>query len=261
MTVSSITAFAVGLSRAQQGNSSNRASAVLNGLLDAPKAQADAVAKPTEAAALQGQSSQLRQASQQIAQASTFLAKTQTGLVDVAAELTKLGDLAASAAQPETTNTQRASLNTQFQAGYQKIKTILENTQQTGSSAQSSGAASVAVGSGSVDSLSADVLFPAKKPDVLSPSGAEISLGAVKVAGQVVANQQKEIAKLQEHVEFAAGSVEVATQNQDAARSTLSQEDIAGLFSGNRQGGGAPIATSAAQTNRLPSSVLQLLGE
>lgn len=271
MTVSSIATFAAGLSRSQQNNTTNRAADVLSSLLDTNKAQADAVAKPTEAATLQSQSSQLRQASQKIAQASTFLTTAQSGLSDISTELAQMADLAAQAAKPETTDTQRSDLNTQFQAGRQKISATLKATQSNAQAALNGGAstgatnASVADASSgdgtSFDPLSEVVLFPAKKMDILSPSGATISLDAVKVAGQIIGNQQKKIAKLQDNVEFAASSVEIATQNHEAARSSLSAADIEGLFAGGTKGAHSVVTSSTVQTKNLSGNLLQLIGE
>lgn len=256
MTVSSIATVAAGVSRPQPTNTTVRAAAVLNSMLSAPKA--DAVARPTEASALQSQSTQLRQAAQQVAQASTVLSTAQAGITEIARELSRMGELATRAAQSETTDEERSELNTQFQAGRQNIANVVRTTQFNGQPLLQGSAAEAEAFA--VDPLTEEVLFPARKTEILTPSGAKISFDAVKVAGQIVGAQQKKIETLQQNVDSVATSVEVASQNYESARSSLSSDDLAALFSGAASSGTA-VESSGVQTNRLPSSVLQLLSE
>ncbi len=262
MTVSTL---AAGMSRIQPNQSANRASAVLGSLVDSTPAKAeDAVAKITEAQRQQNAAAPLRQASQNIAQASTLLATLQTGLSQVSKELARMDEQASKAAAPETSDDERQVLNKALGEGRATIDAIAKNTTFNGAPLLDGNAPALklenAAGSAAAFApVTEPALFPAPQPAVLSPSGAVIMANTVKSARNYVAEQSEKVTRMQAEVDFAATTVEVATQNQDAARSSLSDEDVASLLAAGSTNGA--VASSAAQVNRLPGNILQLLAE
>lgn len=97
--------------------------------------------------------------------------------------------------------------------------------------------------------------------DLLSASSASEAFRAVGAAISTLTAQRADVGAFQQALDFAAANIDSAIQNQEAARSALSDTDIAGnsietsLLEVARQ---ASIST-LAQTNRLQGNLLQLI--
>jgi flagellin len=265
MTVSTIATIAAGLSRPASSTTTVRAAEVLGGLFQ------QAAARPTGGDAVAGfaaatnQLAPLRVASQNIAQAASLLEVAQRGSSAIARTLGDMASLTARAAMPEVSAQERIALNTQFQQGREEIDRIARETRfnnaplldgtTTELTLQSTASARRDF---SVGAMTSGVLFKGVAVDVLSPSGAKIAATTVRAATEYVAAQLTNLADLQTGVEFAAATVASAVQNQEAARARVDPADFEALVS---QSASEARPESAAQTNRLPTSLLQLLGE
>ena len=97
--------------------------------------------------------------------------------------------------------------------------------------------------------------------DLLSASGAQAGFAAVGAAIQTVTSQRADVGAFQQALDFAANNIESAVQNQEAARSTLLDTDIAAnstelsLLEAAQE---ASINT-LAQTNQLQDNLLKLI--
>lgn len=268
MTVSTIATIAAGLSRTLSNQNANRGSAVLGGLLQAAGKPSADVAQLSTAANLQNQIAQFRVASQNIAQASGLLAAADSGIAEIAREMGRLRDIAARASGTDLSANERAELNTEFQTIRQKIDRIARGTRFNNESLLDGSSPQLKVQvegktqqNLSVGSLTEATLFKGTSPDVSTVSGAKVAEATVKAAQDYVTAQATIVAALQDGVEIAAAAVQTAIQNQDAARSTLDESDLLGQLLGVTSEQTNSIASLAAQTNKLPGGILQLLSE
>jgi flagellin len=268
MTVSTIATIAAGLSRTLSNQNTSRGSAVLGGLLQAAGKPSADVAQLSAAANLQNQIAQFRVASQNIAQASGLLVAADTGVSEITRELSRLRDIAARASGAELSANERAALNTEFQSIRQKIDRIARGTRFNGESLLDGTSPQLKVQADgktqqnlSVGSLTDATLFKGTSPDVSTPSGAKVAEATVKAAQDYVSAQVTIVAALQDGIEMAAAAVQTAIQNHDASRSTLDDSDLLGQLLGVSKEQTDSVASLAAQTNKLPGGILQLLAE
>lgn len=110
------------------------------------------------------------------------------------------------------------------------------------------------------DSSSAS-LFNGQSLSLLSSASASAAFEAVGSAINNVISQRSEVGAMQQRFDYAASNVEVAIQNQEAARAALADTDIAEESTETAQAQVARQASIAllAQSNRLQSNVLDLI--
>ncbi len=112
-----------------------------------------------------------------------------------------------------------------------------------------------------ISDSSTSALFGGQSLDLLSSAGASAALEAVGAAIDNVISQRAEVGAFQERLGFAASNVDVAIQNQEAARATLADTDIAAA---STETAAAQVQQQAsisllAQSNRLQDNILKLI--
>jgi hypothetical protein len=245
MTVTTIATGAVALSRTPSTNPSAaaRAAQVLDNLVASggrtPLPQDDVAAQPAPERLTASPLSQLRSISQTVAQTGALIATAQEGLKAIARAIES-----ATSEPAEDVGEASARLA-------QTVDSIVRTTRFGGEPLLTR--ESPALSLKNTEGFSSSSLFGEAAASILSPSGAEmLSLAKTKVAQEQVNLQAQ-----QENLQFAASTVEVALQNQEAARAELSAEDFASV-SGEEDPASA-IVFPQAQTNRLPPAMLELL--
>jgi len=112
-----------------------------------------------------------------------------------------------------------------------------------------------------IPSLNTNALFGGKTLDLLSFSGSANSFNVIGAAIDNLVSARAQVGAFQEALNYTSANLESAIQNQEAARATLEDTDIASESLQNAIAAvqqQAAIAT-LAQTNRLRPSVLDLL--
>ena len=178
-------------------------------------------------------------------------------------------DLATRAASASTTDEERIVLNQQFQDIRSQNDVIAKNTKFNGESLLDGSSAQLKVQGGTADAANLSVgsltdgsLFPNPRVEILSPSGATITIDLLGKAISYVSAQTDKLDTLQQGLDFASSTLQSAIQNKDAANSTLNGSDLVqGLLVGNNGEQQANATSLFAQTNRLPTNLLQLLSE
>ena len=202
-----------------------------------------------------------------ISYAGTQLDTVGQGAQEVSGILNQLQSLATLASVGGLTESARAQLNGQFQALRASINNVppqppgseydgADLLQSVGLTAGSSNTGSLVVG-GFTDTA----ILGGADQTLLSQDGATQALAAVASGQQKIGGQLETIASLQQSVDFAASSVDVALQNHEAASSSLSEEDLGGSAAVSLQASlqASPDVAKNVQTGRLPDGVLQLL--
>ena len=112
-----------------------------------------------------------------------------------------------------------------------------------------------------IGDTSTDSLFGGATPDLLSLDGARNASNVIGNAINTLTSYRANVGAYQQSLDFAAGNLESAIQNQEAARATLADTDFASeatLYAMLQVQQQASIAT-LAQTNRMSSNMLKLL--
>lgn len=272
MTVSTIASIAANLSRVTTAQDTKPA-VVLSSLVSTATAT---TADPDDTAdvSLQSQITQFSAASQSIAVGNSVLATASAGGADISRELGALQDLAQQAADVPLSASQRAQIDAQFQAIRSRINNIASTTQFGGDnlldgSAQASVTTSTAstttpttaTPATTIASLTDNALFQGANPNLLTVASSQAAVQQVAQAQDYTNQQITTINALQSGLDYASSTVQTAIQNQAAAASTLDDSDFDTTTSTSATGGLVDADVQAAQTTRLPSSLLALLSE
>lgn len=233
------------------------------------------VANVAIATQLQSEVAGLKQVSQSLAQA-TSLTQVADGAISRSQEIVgRLQEIALQASNGATNSDQRAQLDEEFQALVQELDRQVADTQFNGQNLLDgtlSGDKALSLSnllndnsgedSGlSIDNLASNVLFSGKSLDVLSVDGAQQALGSLDVAQTRIAAARASVGAFQQTLNYASASIDTAIINQEAARSLLSDADFLEAVTDSQQAQVQRNAqlSLAAQTNRLPSTLLQLI--
>lgn len=268
MTVSSIASIAAGLSRATTGNQSAKASALLSSLVPPAKTDTADFSALTATVTLQSQASQLRIAAQNVAQSSSLLDAADAGASGVLTGLTRLTELAQKASSSTLSDKERGELVAEFNAVRQRIDRIANSTSFNNEKLLDGSSPQLKVANEnselknlSIGSLKEAALFKGLDPQITTPVAAK-SVEAVLKEAVAYANQQLEnIRALEKGLDFASATLQSAIQNNDAARSTLSDVDLVSQLLGGSGAKSEDAASLLAQTNKMPNNILQLLSE
>lgn len=272
MTVSTIATIAAGLTRTP-GTPDARPTNLISTLLGSQRSARDSVSTDiTAVIGLQNQIAQFRGAARDVAQADALLSTARDGAEQISSRLEQLSAIASRAAQPSTTVEERATLNTEFQTLRGQIDQIARNTRfgneslLDGSASALRGAASAAgQANGAIGSLTDATLFRGVNLDVSTASGATVAVNTLRSATQYVDTQLTSITELQRGLDLAAGTLQSAIQNQEAANSTLNDADFTTQLFSLTQGRGTfgfdTTSIQNVQTRRLPPSFVALLSQ
>jgi flagellin len=272
MTVTSLSSLAAGIQR-ELTNRNARVADSINAIVTGNKnvrASTD-VAALSIAVSLQNNVSSLRSASLNVSQASSVLQVADGGAEQISEALDRLNALATQANSGTLNAANREALNREFNQVREEIARISRETNFNGQplldgtfDAEGAGLA-FAVGvqdtSLNLADLSEERLLPANI-DLLTQENAAAAIEAINTARAQVSEARADFGSYQNGLSFAGGAIESAIQNQDAARSALSDADIASLSTARAQDevGRSAGLSLLAQANRLPANILQLIG-
>lgn len=282
MTISSLTQLAAGAVQQSLGKTNSRLAASIAHIASGNRIAraSEDVAALSAATSLQTETTSLRAASLNIAQASSLLQVADGGLNEIGSVLDRMQALAVQANSGALDAAGRQGLNAEFQALAGEIDRLSANTNFNGiplldgsQAAEvppaegedlsfqigASGSDTVSLGIGDV---STSALFGGKNLNLLSLEGANEAFAAIGQAIDVVTSERAGVGSFQQALDYAGNALDVAIQNQEAARATLQDTDLAeestltALLKAQRDAG---IAT-LAQTNRLSDNLLKLIG-
>ena len=254
-------------------------SAVLNNQPVAPVtdpsaalAKVDPASVVETSAVLQNDSTSLRVDSLSVAYIGSKVDALSNGAIEVSGILNKLQSLATRAESSGLSAGQRIQVDGEFQA--LRLRINLAPPYQPPGSEFTAGSLLGSLGASAADKTATaknsvvggftdtNLLGPASATNLLTPASAQQAVATVAAAQQNIADQQATLSSLQQTVSFAVASNDSALQNQDAARSTLTEADLvdqsaAVSIQANLQ---ADVANAkAAQVSKLPTNILQLL--
>lgn len=283
MTISSLTQLAAGAVQQSLGKTNSRLAASIAHIASGNRIAraSEDVAALSAATSLQTETTSLRAASLNIAQASSLLQVADGGLNEIGSVLDRMQALAVQANSGALDAAGRQGLNAEFQALSGEIDRLSANTNFNGiplldgsqAAAEvppaegedlsfqigASGSDTVSLGIGDV---STSALFGGKNLNLLSLEGANEAFAAIGQAIDVVTSERAGVGSFQQALDYAGNALDVAIQNQEAARATLQDTDLAeestltALLKAQRDAG---IAT-LAQTNHLSDNLLKLIG-
>lgn len=230
------------------------------------------------ATGLQAQLASLRAATQNVAQTGALVSTASSGVSEISKVLDQMQDLTQEASADDLSSSERATLDGEFQALRAAITRIANDTTFEGqglldgslnsSALQQLGSDSSDTDSGSgfsIADLRDSALFGNSQPDLLSASDAQAASQAVSTAQNTVDDQQATLDEVGQSIDLAFGSLQTASQNQEAASSTLTEDDLLGASdSSNSQQTQLQAQAQqalAAQTSKLPNNILSLLAE
>lgn len=272
MTVTT-TSLAAGVTRTL-GDQSSKLSAALSSRASATASSASRTPSPetnsysvavTDSTKIQAQALALRVDSLNVTFVGTQTDVIDTGIVQVSRILDQLQSLATRANMGGLSDSALELLNGQFQALRLSINNVPPqppgSEMDAGELLESLGVSAPEINAKLGGFSDTKLLGPKEQTDLLSSENASRALATVASAQTKIDAQRETLAVLKETVEFTNASVEGAIQNQEASRATLTDADfdvsekatLAESLLAN------PQAAIAAQTNRLPANVLQLL--
>lgn len=269
-----------GISNAQAqtgvANASDKLQSVLNSIVSGTDQSAD-VANVSIASQLQSQTAGLNVAAGNLTQALSLTQVASGGLGQIAQAIGQLQTLAEQAQSPTLNANNRKQLNQQFQQLASSIDNIAESTSFNGQNlldGSLSGAGALSLDGllgqtpdGNDTTLSipdsgTGSLFGGQSLDILSSDDASQAVGTLDNALNQVTGTQTSVGAFQQTLNYAAGNVDSAINNYQAAASSLGDTDIAEASTQNSLAQvqyNAAIAVEA-QTNNLNPALLQLIG-
>lgn len=214
----------------------------------------------------------LQQASTNATQATAVLQTADGGASNISDILTRMKSLASQSSSGTVTDTERTYLNDEFAQLQDEIDGIATSTRYNGvslldgTSTFSSGV-SVLVGTDAadtieikIDNLSTSSLGVASL-DISTQSGADSAVTAIDTAVSSVSSARAKIGAQESRFEFRANQISTSTENLSAAKSSISDVDVAAeqakLSSAEVKTQAAVAA--AASANQMPQYLLNLL--
>jgi len=259
MTVSTIASATTGLVRFPSGGVTG-ARAAFGARSADPR---DVVTYPSE---LQKEGVSLRVAVQSVARVGSQLDAASGGASEITALVSQLQTIATRASASGLTDSQREALDAEFQSLRQKINNVVTGSSVAGASLLAGPTARPTpevVPTNTIGGLTDEDLFGDAEISLLTPAGATRATEAVAGAQNYVAIQVAAIEAAKAELDITATTVESAVQNQEAARASFGESDLAELSTGTAVDAvrAQPQEALLAQTNRLPTDVLKLLVE
>jgi flagellin len=236
------------------------------------------VASLSVAGQLQAAVSGLKQASGNLAQASSLAQVADGGLSQIQNVAEQIQTLAQQASSPALNDENRKTIDAQFKELMKQIDKTVASTSFNGKkllNGDLSGAGKISLESLlnygansneyaglSIANLASDNLFGSGELNLATAAGASNVEAVVAGALSSITSTRANVGSFLKTMDYAAASVDSAVFNQDAARSSLQESDFADAASSQSQAtlqNNAALAI-AAQGNRLPSALLQLVG-
>ncbi len=284
MTVSTIASIAAGVTRSLSSSTGSSGSASIASsvasLLTASgggDSSSDSLSSSlSNITALQSQLASLRAVTQSVAQTGALVSTAQGGVSEIAKALDRMQDLSQQASDANLSTSERASLDQEFQSLRDTINRIANDTSFGDQKLLDGSLDSQALQQATDDSNSTDddgfqiasltdasLFGTGDDVNLLSASSAQNASQLVSSAQNTVATQAATLDSLGQGIDLAFGSLQTASQNQDAASSFLTDDDLLSASTGSQQAQMLQQATAAlqAQTSKLPGNILSLLAE
>jgi len=268
MTVTTVTSVAAGAVQRSLSTSKSNITQSVKSLLSSSAPATTGTANMSAALSLQSQVAGLRAASLNIAQTSSMVSTAQNGASTISRILGRLQDLATRASGVVDAQTRRG-LDAEFQSLRNEINRTVATINFNGRllldgsvTAEDLGLETDDPNAGLPD-LSASALLGADSLSIATPEETARALEAIQAAQTQVSSAEADIGAFAGALEMGLATIESAINNQDAARSELSDAD---LIAASSQSAQAQVQNSAAlsllaQTNRMPANIAALLAE
>lgn len=214
----------------------------------------------------------LQQASTNATQATAVLQTADGGASNISDILTRMKSLASQSSSGTVTDTERTYLNDEFSQLLDEVDGIASGTRYNGTSlldgtSSFASGVNVLVGTDSsdtiqikIDSLSASSLGISSL-DISSQTGADSALTAIDTAVSTVSSARAKIGAQESRFEFRSNQLATSEENLTAAKSSITDVDVASEqanLSSSEVKTQAAVA-AAAQANQLPQYLLNLL--
>lgn len=268
MTVSTIASVATGAIQRAVGNTNkNDYASSIKSLLATSGATGNRTdIALTTAISLQSQVSGLRAASLNLAQNSSLVEVASDGAGQINRVLGRLQGLALRASAGELSASARNGLDIEFQSLKSEINRIANASQFGGKpllDGSVTGEKLGLEGTEGLPNLTSSALFGDGDVSINTSESAQRALETLAEAQRAASEGATDINDIGAALEYGASTLQSALQNQEAARSTLSEADMTQATTQTVQ---AQVENESslsllAQTNRLPSNILQLLAE
>jgi flagellin len=214
----------------------------------------------------------LQQASTNSTQAISVLQTADGGASNISDILTRMKSLASQSSSGTVTDTERTYLNDEFSQLLEEVDGIASGTRYNGTSlldgtSDFATGVSVLVGTNSADTINIQInnlsasSLSVNALDISTQSGAASALTAIDTATSTVSSARASIGAQESRFEFRANQLSSTEENLTAAKSSITDVDVAAE---QAKLSSAEVKTqaavgAAAQANQLPQYLLNLL--
>lgn len=192
----------------------------------------------------------------------SFSQTAEGGLSKVTDALQRMRELAVQSANGTNSSGDRTNLDAEFQELASEVTRIGTATKFNGTAVFGSTATTFQIGADSSDTLSVSAVSAASiTGSVSTAAAATTALGAIDTALDSVNTKRATLGAVQNRFEAVVGNLQVAAENQSAAKSRIMDTDFAAETANLTRGQILQQAGTAmlAQANSLPNNVLSLL--
>jgi flagellin len=192
----------------------------------------------------------------------SFAQTAEGGLSKVTDALQRMRELAVQSANGTNTSGDRANLDAEFQQLSAEVTRIGTATKFNGTAVFGGSATTFQIGADSADTLSVSAVAASSiSGSVSSASAAATALTAIDTALDTANTNRATLGAVQNRFEAVVSNLQVASENQAAAKSRIMDTDFAAETANLTRGQILQQAGTAmlAQANSLPNNVLSLL--
>lgn len=192
----------------------------------------------------------------------SFAQTAEGGLSKVTDALQRMRELAVQSANGTNSSGDRTNLDAEFQELASEVTRIGTATKFNGTAVFGGSATTFQIGADSSDTISVSAVAAASiSGSVSTAATATTALGAIDTALDSVNTKRATLGAVQNRFEAVVGNLQVASENQSAAKSRIMDTDFAAETAKLTRGQILQQAGTAmlAQANSLPNNVLSLL--
>lgn len=192
----------------------------------------------------------------------SFAQTAEGGLSKVTDALQRMRELAVQSANGSNSSGDRTNLDAEFQELAAEVTRIGTATKFNGTAVFGGSATTFQIGADAADTISVSAVAAASISGSVSTAGAATTaLGAIDTALDSVNTKRATLGAVQNRFEAVVGNLQVASENQSAAKSRIMDTDFAAETANLTRGQILQQAGTAmlAQANSLPNNVLSLL--
>jgi flagellin len=192
----------------------------------------------------------------------SFAQTAEGGLSKVTDALQRMRELAVQSANGSNSAGDRTNLDAEFQELAAEVTRIGTATKFNGTAVFGGGSTTFQIGADSGDTISVSAVAAATiTGSVSTAAAATTALGAIDTALDATNTKRATLGAVQNRFEAVVGTLQVASENQSAAKSRIMDTDFAAETANLTRGQILQQAGTAmlAQANSLPNNVLSLL--